>query len=60
MAVQKSKVSKARKRKRRSHDSISAPQQTRCPRCNSRTLPHRICGTCGFYRGKALLQIDEF
>ncbi|MEM7164725.1 MAG: 50S ribosomal protein L32 [Planctomycetota bacterium] len=60
MAVQQNKVSKARKRKRRAHDSISAPQQTRCTRCNARNLPHRICGTCGFYRGKALLQIEEF
>ena len=59
MAVQQNKVSRARKRKRRAHDSIEAVQRIRCNRCSSWKLPHRICDECGFYRGKALIQVDE-
>lgn len=59
MAVQQNKVSKARKNKRRAHDAIQAAQRIRCSRCNSWQLPHRICDVCGFYRGKALLPVEE-
>lgn len=59
MAVQQNKVSKARKNKRRAHDAIAAVQRVRCQRCTSWKLPHRICEVCGFYRGKALLPVEE-
>lgn len=59
MAIQKSKVTKSRRNMRRSHDAITAAQRTKCSRCSASKLPHRICENCGFYRGKALLPIDE-
>lgn len=59
MAVPQRKISKARKLKRRAHDAMQAPQRVRCERCNSYVLTHRICEVCGYYRGKALIQIEE-
>ena len=55
MAVPKKKTSKSRKNLRRSHHAIDAAQQGRCPRCNQAVLPHRICGNCGYYRGRQVI-----
>jgi large subunit ribosomal protein L32 len=30
-----------------------------CPRCSSPKLPHRVCPTCGYYRGKKLVEVKE-
>jgi large subunit ribosomal protein L32 len=32
------------------------PQYIHCPNCNEPTLPHRVCLSCGFYKGKARLE----
>ena len=59
MAVPKRKTSKARKRKRRSHLAIERRTLVQCKRCNTLTEPHSVCVECGFYRGKALIEIEE-
>ncbi|MEE8143308.1 MAG: 50S ribosomal protein L32 [Planctomycetota bacterium] len=59
MAVPKRKTSQARTRKRRAHDALTEVQRVRCQRCNSWMIPHTICETCGHYRGKALLPVEE-
>ncbi|MCI0652722.1 MAG: 50S ribosomal protein L32 [Planctomycetes bacterium] len=59
MAVPKRRVSKARKRIRRSHHAMSAAQLTKCPRCSSTKLPHTICEVCGTYRDRALIPVEE-
>lgn len=59
MAVPKRKVSKSRKRKRRSHHALTATGVVKCSRCGSPRLPHAICDTCGYYRGKPVLPADE-
>jgi large subunit ribosomal protein L32 len=55
MAHPKSRVSKQRKRKRRTHYKIEAPQVTSCSSCGAPTLRHRICGACGSYRGRTII-----
>lgn len=55
MAVPKKKTSKARKNKRRSHHGIEQASLGRCPRCNQAVRPHRICGNCGYYRGRQVI-----
>ncbi len=57
MAVPKRKTSKARKRKRRTHWKLSAPNLVECPQCHSAKLPHRVCKECGFYKGKEVLSV---
>lgn len=55
MAHPKSRVSKQRKRKRRTHYKIEAPQVVSCSSCGAPTLRHRICGACGSYRGRTII-----
>jgi large subunit ribosomal protein L32 len=52
-------MSKARKRSRRSQDSAPSMAVQPCPRCSSPKLPHRVCDTCGYYRGKKLVEVED-
>ena len=54
MAVPKFKTSKAKKRKRRTHDKIATPHLVKCRNCGLAIPPHSICDSCGHYpvRGK--------
>lgn len=57
MAVPKRKVSKARRDKRRSSVwKIIAPIFSICTQCNELKLPHRVCGNCGYYKGKEVIK----
>lgn len=51
MAVPKRKTSKERKRKRRSHHALTAPNVITCPECGEARMSHRACPACGFYNG---------
>ena len=55
MAVPKQKLSKRRKRIRRSHHAATMPGMARCAHCGAATRPHTVCPSCGFYRGMAVV-----
>lgn len=57
--VPKRRQSHARKNKRRSHDALAMPARAACPQCGEPRQPHRVCGNCGTYRGRAVLETDE-
>jgi large subunit ribosomal protein L32 len=59
MAVPKRKTSKSRKRLRRGHDKAVVIPSQACPRCSSPKLPHRVCPTCGYYRGKKMIEVED-
>jgi len=59
MAVPKRRMSKSRKRMRRSQDSAAGIPHQACPRCGSPKLPHRVCGSCGYYAGKKRLEVED-
>jgi len=74
MAVPKRKTSKQRKRKRRTHWGLQQPnvpdaQKVRapgsrsgrffCTNCNQPKQPHAICGNCGYYRGRSLVEVER-
>jgi large subunit ribosomal protein L32 len=59
MAVPKRRTSKSRKRLRRTHHRAKGIPSQACPRCSEPKLPHRVCGTCGFYRGKKLIEVED-
>ncbi|MBI2027437.1 MAG: 50S ribosomal protein L32 [Deltaproteobacteria bacterium] len=59
MAVPKKKTSKTRRDKRRTHDKLKKPNAHTCPQCQEPVLRHNVCGSCGFYRGKEVLNIEE-
>jgi large subunit ribosomal protein L32 len=52
MAVPKKKTSKSRKNMRRAHDFLTTPSLSVCPECKAPKLPHRVCPSCGIYKGK--------
>lgn len=50
------KISKSRKRRRRSHQALKPIHFVRCPQCANAKLPHAACGNCGYVNPK--LSID--
>ena len=59
MAVPKCKVSKARRDKRRSAVwKLDAPAMTTCDHCGAYKAPHKVCKSCGYYKGVAVLKMD--
>jgi len=59
MAVPKRRTSKARKRKRRTHDKAATTALQACPRCGDPRRPHHVCPTCGYYGGKQRIEVEE-
>jgi large subunit ribosomal protein L32 len=55
MALPKRRKSRARVRTRRQQWRAKALTMTTCAHCNSKILPHRACGECGFYNGRAVM-----
>jgi large subunit ribosomal protein L32 len=59
MAVPKKKTSKSKSRSRRAAAwRLSAPSRSTCPRCQSSKLPHVVCPTCGWYKGRQAVEVD--
>ena len=58
MAVPKKRTSKQRKRKRRTHFKAEPPTVQSCPRCGDPKAPHRVCPSCGYYRDKAVFEVE--
>lgn len=55
----KRRHSKARRDKRRAHDALAQPGKSTCPNCGEAKLPHRVCGKCGYYRGRQVIEVKE-
>jgi large subunit ribosomal protein L32 len=55
----KRKVSKGRRNRRRAHDAIGTPKLVECSNCHNKMLPHRVCPTCGYYKGRQVIAIDD-
>lgn len=58
-ALPKKKTSKARKGTRNSQLHMRAPKLSRCPHCHSARLPHHVCPSCGYYKGREAVAIGE-
>lgn len=59
MAVPKRKTSKSKRDKRRTHQKTEAPTLSTCPQCGDVTLPHHACPSCGSYKGRTVIEIDD-
>lgn len=59
MAVPKRRTSKSRKRLRRGHHTGAGVMPQACPHCGEPKLSHRVCSTCGYYRGKRMLEVED-
>lgn len=58
MPVPKRKTSRAVRDSRRAHDGLTVPAQSECPTCHQPKLPHRVCPSCGSYKGKEVVETD--
>ncbi|MBQ7104910.1 MAG: 50S ribosomal protein L32 [Bacilli bacterium] len=59
MAVPFRKVSKTRKRMRRSHNALTPAGVTTCKECGAAIKPHRACPNCGSYKGKKVVDTKD-
>jgi large subunit ribosomal protein L32 len=59
MAVPKKRVSRQRKRKRRTHYKASEATLATCSRTGDPKLRHRVCPTSGEYRGKVVFEVAD-
>lgn len=54
-----SRHSRARRDKRRANWKLSVPSIALCQECQEPKLPHRVCPSCGSYRGKKIIEVIE-
>ncbi|MEW8972787.1 MAG: 50S ribosomal protein L32 [Tissierellaceae bacterium] len=60
MAVPKRKTSKARRdRRRASSYRLNRATVSECPQCHEPKLPHRVCRSCGYYRNREVIEVEQ-
>ena len=55
----KKKHSRTRRNKRRTHDSLEAKNTVQCSNCGEMRLPHRVCPSCGHYKGREIIEVED-
>lgn len=58
MANPKRKHSRARTRKRGTHQKLSHPLLVECKQCRRQKTAHMICPFCGYYGGREVVKIE--
>ncbi|KAB3535208.1 50S ribosomal protein L32 [Alkaliphilus pronyensis] len=59
MAVPKRKTSKSKRNMRRASNSkYVAVGYVKCPQCHEPKLPHRVCGDCGYYKNREVVEVN--
>jgi len=59
LAVPKSKTSKSKRDKRRTHDKLKLLNIVECPRCHSKKVLHRVCPNCGYYSENEIIVFED-
>jgi large subunit ribosomal protein L32 len=59
MAVPKRKKSKSKRDKRRTHQKLTAPNLSTCPECGEAIRSHHACPSCGYYKGRKVVDTEE-
>ena len=55
----KHRHSKTRRDLRRAHDFLKPKQLSECPNCRTAKQPHRVCPSCGHYKGREVMAGNE-
>ena len=55
----KRRHTRARRDRRRAHDALDTMSSSTCPNCGAAKMPHRVCPSCGFYRGKQAVRTQQ-
>jgi large subunit ribosomal protein L32 len=59
MAEPKKRMTSTRSGNRQSHDALKARLLSVCPQCKSTKPGHQVCASCGYYKGKKVLNLKE-
>ncbi len=61
MATPKRKTSHARTAARKAHwlGVLRAPGTANCAHCGEAIVSHRACPSCGYYRGRSIVKIED-
>ncbi|MDD4504321.1 MAG: 50S ribosomal protein L32 [Clostridiaceae bacterium] len=59
MGLPKRRHSQARRDKRRANWKLALPGLVACPQCHEPKLPHRVCKSCGYYKDRTVIKVDE-
>ncbi|HNR12635.1 MAG TPA: 50S ribosomal protein L32 [Thermodesulfobacteriota bacterium] len=59
MALPPKRHSKSRGRKRRTHDKTTPPTLITCSHCGEKKLPHHACPSCGYYKDREVIEVEE-
>ncbi len=59
MGVPKRRTSKSKIRMRKASIKRSLVATNACPKCGAPRRPHRVCPSCGTYRGRQVLVISS-
>jgi len=60
MAVPKRRTSKMKKRLRRQANRWRASKLNVCDECGSAVPSHIACPSCGYYKGRQVVIVDDF
>ncbi len=55
----KRKISSGRRDRRRSHDALTPNTLVQCSNCNEMRLMHKVCPSCGYYKGREVIKIQK-
>lgn len=55
----KRRHSKRRTSTRRAHDFLKNGGMSVCSNCGEPKVPHRVCVKCGYYKGRAVVEVAE-
>ena len=58
-ALPKQRISRHRRGNRRNHIYLTAPALVDCRNCGEMKRPHHVCPSCGYYRGRQVIVIEE-
>ena len=59
MALPKRRHSSTRRDKSRTHQKLAIRQTSLCIQCGRVKMPHRVCPSCGYYKGRAVVTIKQ-
>ncbi|MCL4541322.1 MAG: 50S ribosomal protein L32 [Chloroflexi bacterium] len=54
--VPKKRVSQRHQGERRSQIRLKLPSLVTCPNCHRLRLQHHVCPSCGYYRGRKVIE----
>ena len=57
MTAPKSRGTKSKRDKKRLHILLKKPNLVKCKKCGKSIRSHTICGFCGYYKGRKVLNI---